>query len=133
MAGIAAVDRFGKGVVKRLFIELLDDEPALSRVLRRCKHRPRQPTHTSIAASRVIVKFCGCHLLTKWFSRQVHHEMIPLQPMGLGEDRMPRQLHLSDSTIWTWLDEDGLEWKRQQSWFHDAEKHDPEFVEKRGA
>jgi len=23
--------------------------------------------------------------------------------------------------------------KRQQSWFHDAEKHDPEFVEKRGA
>jgi transposase len=42
-------------------------------------------------------------------------------------------VHLSDSTIWTWLDEEGLEWKRQQSWFHEAEKHDPEFVEKRGA
>jgi transposase len=43
------------------------------------------------------------------------------------------QVHLSDSTIWTWLDEEGLEWKRQESWFHDAAKHDPEFVEKRGA
>lgn len=42
-------------------------------------------------------------------------------------------VHLSDSTIWTWLDEEGFKWKRQQSWFHDAEKHDPEFVEKRGA
>lgn len=42
-------------------------------------------------------------------------------------------VHLSDSTIWTWLDEEGLAWKRQQSWFHEAQKHDPEFVEKRGA
>ena len=41
--------------------------------------------------------------------------------------------HLSDSTIWEWLAAEGLAWKRQQSWFHDAEKHDPEFVEKRGA
>lgn len=41
--------------------------------------------------------------------------------------------HLSDSTIWTWMDEEGLKWKRQQSWFHEAEKHDPEFGEKRGA
>lgn len=41
-------------------------------------------------------------------------------------------VHLSDSTIWTWLRDEGLHWKRQQSWFHDAEKHDPEFVEKRG-
>jgi len=41
--------------------------------------------------------------------------------------------HLSDSTIWEWLDAEGLEWKRQQSWFHEAAKHDPEFVEKRGA
>ena len=40
--------------------------------------------------------------------------------------------HLSDSTIWEWLAAEGLEWKRQQSWFHDAEKHDPAFVEKRG-
>ena len=43
------------------------------------------------------------------------------------------QTHLSDSTIWEWLDAEGLEWKRQQIWFHEAEKHDPEFVEKRGA
>jgi transposase len=35
-------------------------------------------------------------------------------------------------TIWKWLDAEGLKWKRQQSWFHDAERHDPEFVEKRG-
>jgi len=42
-------------------------------------------------------------------------------------------IHLSDSTIWTWLDEEGLHWKRQQSWFHEAQKHDPEFVEKRGS
>lgn len=41
-------------------------------------------------------------------------------------------VHLSDSTIWTWLDDEGLEWKRQQTWFHNAESHDPEFVEKRG-
>ena len=42
-------------------------------------------------------------------------------------------VHLSDSTIWTWLDEEGLEWKRQESWFHEAERHDPESVENRGA
>lgn len=41
-------------------------------------------------------------------------------------------IHLSDSTIWMWMDEEGFKWKRQQSWFHEAEKHDPEFVEKRG-
>lgn len=41
-------------------------------------------------------------------------------------------VHLSDSTIWTWMDEEGFEWKRQQSWFEETEKHDPEFVEKRG-
>lgn len=41
-------------------------------------------------------------------------------------------IHLSDSTIWTWLDEEGLQWKRQQSWFQEVEQHDPEFVEKRG-
>lgn len=42
-------------------------------------------------------------------------------------------VHLSDSTIWEWMDGEGFEWKRQQSWFHEAEKQDPEFVEKRGA
>ena len=42
-------------------------------------------------------------------------------------------VHLSDSTIWTWMEEEGFQWKRQQNWFHEAEQHDPEFVEKRGA
>lgn len=42
-------------------------------------------------------------------------------------------VHLSDSTIWSWMEEEGLQWKRQQSWFHEADQHDPEFVEKRGA
>ena len=41
-------------------------------------------------------------------------------------------LHLSTSTIWEWMKAEGLDWKRQQSWFHEAEKHDPQFVEKRG-
>ena len=30
--------------------------------------------------------------------------------------------HLSDSTIWEWLEAESLEWKRQQSWFHNAKK-----------
>lgn len=41
-------------------------------------------------------------------------------------------VYLSDSTIWTWMAEEGFQWKRQESWFHDAEQHDREFVEKRG-
>lgn len=44
-----------------------------------------------------------------------------------------QKVHLSDSTIWEWVEAEGFHWKRQQSWFHDAEKQDPEFVEKRGA
>jgi transposase len=42
-------------------------------------------------------------------------------------------VHLSDSTIWEWMEAEGFSWKCQRSWFHEAEKHDPEFVEKRGA
>jgi transposase len=41
-------------------------------------------------------------------------------------------LHLAPSTIWNWMQAEGLDWKRQQSWFADPDKHDPEFVEKRG-
>lgn len=41
-------------------------------------------------------------------------------------------VHLSDSTIWTWMDEEGFRWKRQQSWFDASEKRDPEFAAKRG-
>jgi transposase len=41
-------------------------------------------------------------------------------------------LHLALSTLWEWLDGEGLDWKRQQTWFQEPERHDPEFVEKRG-
>lgn len=41
-------------------------------------------------------------------------------------------LHLSDSTIWEWVEGEGFRWRKQESWFHEPEKHDPEFVEKRG-
>lgn len=41
-------------------------------------------------------------------------------------------IHLSDSTIWEWMEGEGFKWKRQESWFRDAEKHDPHFAEKRG-
>jgi transposase len=41
-------------------------------------------------------------------------------------------LSLAPSTIWGWMQAEGLDWKRQQSWFQDPDKHDPEFVEKRG-
>ncbi len=36
-------------------------------------------------------------------------------------------IHLSDSTIWEWLNEEGLRLKRQQSWFREAEKQDKEL------
>ena len=42
-------------------------------------------------------------------------------------------IHLSDSTIWNWITEEGLNWKRQQSWFHNAEKQDEQFRGKKGA
>jgi len=29
-------------------------------------------------------------------------------------------IHLATSTIWNWVDSEGLKWKRQQSWFHGA-------------
>lgn len=41
-------------------------------------------------------------------------------------------LHLATSTIWEYVEAEGLRWKRQQSWFHEAERHDAEFAEKRG-
>jgi transposase len=40
--------------------------------------------------------------------------------------------HLSDSTIWTWVEAEGFRWRKQESWFHEPQKHDPEFAEKRG-
>ena len=42
-------------------------------------------------------------------------------------------VHLSDSTIWTWIEAEGFRWRKQESWFHEPKKHDPEFAEKRGS
>lgn len=42
------------------------------------------------------------------------------------------EVKVAQSTILDWLAAEGFHWKRQQSWFHDVEKHDPKFVEKRG-
>ena len=42
-------------------------------------------------------------------------------------------VHLSDSTIWTWVEAEGFRWRKQESWFHEPEKHDKEFAEKRGS
>lgn len=41
-------------------------------------------------------------------------------------------VYVCESAIWNWLSEEGLKWKRQQSWFHEPQKHDSQFVEKRG-
>ena len=42
-------------------------------------------------------------------------------------------VHLSDSTIWTWVEAEGFRWRKQESWFHEPQKHDPEFAQKRGS
>ena len=42
------------------------------------------------------------------------------------------EIHLSVSTIWTWVEEEGFRWRKQESWFPEPEKHDPEFAKKRG-
>ena len=42
-------------------------------------------------------------------------------------------VHLSDSTIWKWVEAEGFRWRKQESWFHEPQKHDPEFAEKRGS
>lgn len=41
-------------------------------------------------------------------------------------------LRLSAATLWRWVQAEGFDWRRQESWFHDPAQHDPEFVEKRG-
>jgi transposase len=39
-------------------------------------------------------------------------------------------IHLSDSTIGTWVEAEGFRLRKQESWFHEPQKHDPEFGEK---
>lgn len=72
-------------------------------------------------------------------------EMVTTKPDRLGYPfalwSLPRlqsafkekhKVRLSVATIWRWVRAEGLNWRRQESWFHDPEQHDPEFVEKRG-
>lgn len=86
----------------------------------------RPPTHDETVRSRLI-------------------NLALQKPAGLGypfqlwtlvrlQDAFQEQagIHLSDSTIWEWLAAEGFDWKRQQSWFREVERHDSEFVEKRG-
>lgn len=86
----------------------------------------RPPTHTEVVRSQLIA-----------LARQKPGSLgLPFKLWTL--ERLQREfeerqgIHLSDSTIWEWLEAEGLEWKRQQSWFHDAQQQDPEFVGKRG-
>ena len=94
--------------------------------LRDAPRRGRPPTHAPAVRDRLIA-------------------LAVQKPAGLGEpfalwtlERLQRAfaqrtgVHLSDSTIWTWLRDEGLVWKRQQSWFHEPARHDPAFAEKRG-
>jgi transposase len=86
----------------------------------------RKPTHGPHVRSALIDL-----ALQKPRSLGYPFELWTLERLqGAFEER--QGTHLSDSTIWTWLAEEGLEWKRQQSWFRDADQHDAEFVEKRG-
>ncbi len=91
------------------------------------RRRPgRKPTHAPEVRSALISL-----ALQKPRSLGYPFELWTLERLQTAfEER--QGVHLSDSTIWTWMDEEGFKWKRQQSWFHDAERHDPEFVEKRG-
>jgi len=86
----------------------------------------REPVHSQAVRS-ALVSFA----LQKPRSLGYPFELWTLERLQTAfEER--QGVHLSDSTIWTWMVEEGFEWKRQQSWFQGAEKHDPEFVEKRG-
>ena len=95
--------------------------------LRDAPRAGRPPTHTPEVRSRLVA-------------------LAVQKPQSLGHpfalwtlERLQRAfeaecgVHLSDSTIWTWLKDEGLVWKRQQTWFHEPHRHDPAFVEKRGA
>ena len=94
----------------------LEDEP-----------RPgRPPTHDESVRSRLInLALQKPHTLGHAFSLWT---LERLQTAFAEQEG----IHLSDSTIWEWVEQEGLRWKRQQSWFRETEHHDPEFVEKRG-
>lgn len=110
--GCAWVKRFNEGG-----LDVLEDEP----------RGGRPPTHPPEVRSALV------NLATqKPRSLGLPFELWTLERLQ-REFQARGGVHLSDSTIWTWLRDEGLHWKRQQTWFHDAERHDPAFVEKRGA
>jgi transposase len=111
-SGCAWVKRFNEGGV-----EVLEDAP----------RGGRPPTHSPEVRSRLVSL-----ALQKPRSLGLPFELWTLERLQ-REFKEREGIHLSDSTIWTWLRDEGLHWKKQQTWFHDAEKHDPEFVEKRGS
>ena len=95
--------------------------------LRDAPRSGRPPTHTADIRSRLVA-------LAVQKPRTLGH------PFALWTlERLQRAfeaqtgVHLSDSTIWTWLKDEGLVWKRQQTWFHEPHRHDPAFAEKRGS
>jgi transposase len=110
--GCAWVKRFNAGG-----LDVLEDEP----------RGGRPPTHPPEVRSALVSL-----ALQKPRSLGLPFELWTLERLQ-REFKAREDVHLSDSTIWTWLRDEGLHWKRQQTWFHDAEKHDPEFVEKRGS
>ena len=95
--------------------------------LHRAPRAGRPPTHAPDVRSRLVAlavqkpRSLG-HPFTLWTLER-------LQRAFEAEHRV----HLSDSTIWTWLKDEGLVWKRQQTWFHEPHRHDPAFAEKRGS
>jgi transposase len=111
-SGCTWVKRFNEGG-----LEVLEDAP----------RGGRPPTHPPEVRSKLVSL-----ALQKPRSLGLPFELWTLERLQ-REFKAREGVHLSDSTIWTWLDEEGLQWKRQQTWFHEAEKHDPEFVEKRGS
>lgn len=86
----------------------------------------RPPTHDESVRSRLIDL-----ALHKPSCLGYPFELWTLERLQRAFEERER-IHLSDSTIWEWLDGEHMKLKRQQSWFHDPERHDPEFVEKRG-
>ncbi len=115
---------FRSGVMGPFWVRRFNEEGLLGL---RDRQRPgRKPTHSPEVRSALISL-----ALQKPRSLGYPFELWTLERLQTAfEER--HGVHLSDSTIWTWMDEEGFKWKRQQSWFHEAEQHDPEFVEKRG-
>ena len=141
-------------VQRARLIVLLLDEPALS-----AKAAGERVGYTNEASGRKWVKRFNAEGVAGLEERprsgrpvthspEVRSKVVSLalqKPRSLGYpfevwtlERLQRAfaeregVHLSDSTIWEWVEAEGLKWKRQQSWFHAADQHDPAFVEKRG-